>query len=133
MTIPEMFYQIDVEILAMVAKRLGRGSVASAEWQVSKLMERASISRDANKIIDKYRNAILTGTAQEIQAASDEAAKQIDDYLEPLNRPIPAISPQLQLTVETWAKTATNQANLAMSTLTQAAGQKVNRLRHQPP
>lgn len=123
MTIPEMFYQIDVEILAMIAKRLGRGSVASAEWQMSKLMEQATVSRDAMRIVEKYRDAILTGTTQEIQAASDEAVKQIDNYLEPLARPVPKISPQLQLTVETWAKTATNQANLAMSTLTQAAGQ----------
>ena len=126
----ELLYRAETEILMDMVRFLRNGNIASAEWRQTCLSRMGALTQDANKIIDRYKEAILYGTLSKVdEAAMEQLLKSEAIYMKarakgaPLLNPLPIdADPAISQTIAAWQATAKDQMNLAMATLLQNSG-----------
>lgn len=127
----ELLYEAENEILSEIARLLGWGNIASAEWKMDRLQKMGGLTDRAAAIIRRYRAAIEQGTLSEVdQAAMDQLARSGRVFDEAkragatVASPLPAdADPAIQATIKAWQNSARDQMNLAMANMLQNAGQ----------
>lgn len=130
MTPADLLYAVETEILKGIAAALGRGAVGTAAWKTDRLARLGVVSKNSAALVARYATQVQSGMASAVEEAAINAALAVDakaflakkaggDVKELL-----AITtdPVLRATIETWQRSAKNQANLAMAQMAQNAG-----------
>ena len=127
----ELLYEAENEILTAIARLLGRGSIASAEWKLDRLSKVGGLTDEAAAIIRRYRDAITNGALTEVEQAAMEQLAKSDKVFDAAKRagatiasPLPADADSaIQTIIRIWQNSARDQMNLAMANLAINAGQ----------
>jgi hypothetical protein len=130
MTIAELLYSIETEIIVSIAKELKGGAIGTAEWQADRLARMGAISRRAAALISAYRQRVEEGTAQGIELSAIQATLKADARALAAKRsgalvkelPNAIVDPNILATIQAWQGSARSQMNLAMAQLAQNAG-----------
>ncbi len=131
MTAAELLYACETDILEAIARLLGRGSLESANWKAERLARMGGLEQEVIAIVKRYRDAIASGTADEVESAAadmlakvDAAAKQAKKLGANVRDVLPAdIDPAIRAIVLQYQASAGEAMNQAMAQLAQNAGQ----------
>lgn len=78
MTIPELLFNIETEMLSNMMKELQVGKATPARWKAERLKAMGKLNTTNLKLIKKYESLILTGTVQEVAKAQADSLYRID-------------------------------------------------------
>ena len=130
MTAAELIYEIETDILKIIARMLGTGKIGTLEWQVTKLSQIGSLDEQARELIMAKIKAVRN-------LAVDEVVKKAFDRLENNERrykeavkagrlqdvlPI-AVDPSIRNILTAWENSAKSGINLTMQTLLDNCGE----------
>jgi len=130
MTAAELIYEIETDILKIIARMLGTGKIGTLEWQVTKLSQIGSLDEQARELIMAKIKAVRN-------LAVDEVVKKAFDRLEINERrykeavkagrlqdvlPI-AVDPSIRNILTAWENSARSGINLTMQTLLDKCGE----------
>lgn len=75
-TAADLLYEIETEILLNIARLLGKGAVATADWKLKKLAQLGALRRENIAVIQKYRDAVAAQSDLDIsKSAFDQLLK----------------------------------------------------------
>jgi hypothetical protein len=130
MTAAELIYEIETDILKIIARMLGTGKIGTLEWQVTKLSQIGSLDKQARELIMAKIKAVRN-------LAVDEVVKKAFDRLEINERrykeavkagrlqdvlPI-TVDPSIRNILTAWENSAKYGINLTMQTLLDNCGE----------
>lgn len=79
MVTSEILFKAETELLENVLANLKKGTdIKKTKWKTAKLKELGVLNKDNTKILNKYKQAILNGSADEISATGKEVLASVD-------------------------------------------------------
>lgn len=119
MSLGTLLYQLETDILVLIAKLVSKGDFKKADYQIKLLAQMGTLNREVINLVKSYRAEAVNMTREQIKQAAEQMLKQVDARL-PVNVAQPA--GWFERAVDTWTRTAVSQADLSMSTLAANAG-----------
>ena len=119
MNLGSLLYQLETEILVLIAKLVSQGDLTKANAQIKLLAQMGTLNSQIMTLVLQYRAAAISMTKEQIEQAAQDMLKKVNTSL-----PVPVAQPQgwFDRAVDTWVRTAATQADLTMSTLAANAG-----------
>lgn len=128
--IKDLLYDVETEIMEdIIALLKSKEDLDIAAWKADRLAQYGKLTRQVEKIVERYTEAIRSGASEEIQQAAIDAIKKIEGTVKKLKSAgveladvLPEdMDPGLKMIIETWASKASDQINLVMAGLLENA------------
>jgi hypothetical protein len=130
LTIPELLFQIETEIMTNMIIEINKGKATPARWKAERLASAGKLSNENLNIIKKYEQSILNGTATEILNSQNQALKQVDTMLNKaiefgvdLAPPQAGVSEAIQKVTNEFANQGGKDMNYTMQSMLKSSNQ----------
>ena len=121
--IEQLAYELETDLIIMIAKYLKTGTYGASDWRIKKLAQLSLVNKETLEVISKYRARILSGIDKEMNVSAEIFLKEVRATLPPaLGREL-TMTEGLRNIVTSWVESAKSETNIAMAKLAQSAGQ----------
>ena len=121
--IEQLAYELETDLILMIAKYLKTGTYGAADWRIKKLGQLSLVNKETLEVISKYKARILSGIDKEMNVSAEIFLKEVRATLPPaLGREL-TMTEGLRNIVTSWVESAKSETNIAMAKLAQSAGQ----------
>lgn len=121
--IEQLVYELETDLILLIAKYLKTGTYGAADWRIKKLGQLALVNNETREVINRYRARMLSGVDREMALNAETFLKEIRATLPPTLGKELTMTDGMRNIVNTWAGSAKSQTNLAMAKLAESAGQ----------
>jgi len=129
-TANDLLYDVETQIMENIVTFLSRGSVASADWQISRLEAYGALNTENRKVIERFKGKVGTLSQAEVREAMKSALDEIEpQFLKAkaagaslLDALPPNASPALREMLASYQGRAVQGMNYTMQTLLENAG-----------